>query len=459
MRKNEFVTVTITDMTNTGEGIGRADGYTLFVQHAVPGDTVRARITRPKKGYAYARAEEILEASGDRVTPACPSAGPCGGCTLQCLSYEAQLRQKKQFVERNLSRIGGFRDLEVCDVIGMDDPWRYRNKAQYPVGTDAKTGRITAGYYAARTHSIIPQGDCLLTPVWHGEIVAAILAFAEKKNIPAYDEKTGEGLLRHILIRDGFRSGETMVCLVLNGDILPEADALVRRLLALPEAGPRIRSICINVNEENTNVILGRRVLPVYGEPLIRDTLCGCTFRISPLSFFQVNPAQTEKLYGKVKEFAGLTGKETVYDLYCGAGTIGLTLSADAREVYGVESVPQAVEDAIANAAANGAVNTQFFAGKAEEVIREGRFDGRILPRPDVVIVDPPRKGCDRKLLDSILAFSPERIVYVSCDSATLARDLKILCEDGKYAVRGVQPYDLFPQTCHVETAVLMTKK
>ncbi|MCR5294325.1 MAG: 23S rRNA (uracil(1939)-C(5))-methyltransferase RlmD, partial [Lachnospiraceae bacterium] len=465
MQKNELLKIQIEDMTNEGEGIGHSDGFTLFVKDAVIGDTVLARVTRPKKSYAYARVEQVLLPSPDRIAPACPKARSCGGCRLQELSYERQLAFKSDIVKRNLMRIGGFSDVPMEAIIGMNEPFRCRNKAQYPVGSSRKEpGKLTTGFYAGRTHDIIDIRDCLMTPSRNADILKLILAFCEKNRIPAYDEKNGRGLLRHILIREGFGSGEVLICLILNGRKLPKAQKLVEELLALspfPD-GTVIKSICLNVNEKRTNVILGNEVLPLYGPPFIFDTLGGSSFRISPLSFYQVNPIQTAKLYRTAVEFAGLTGTETVFDLYCGIGTISHFLARNAKEVYGVEIVPEAILDAKENASRNGLANAHFFTAAAEDVAARGYFDEKTpLVHPDVVVVDPPRKGCDSSLLQTIRALAPDRVVYVSCDSATLARDLKILCGEGdgaRYELKRVRPCDMFPHTGHVETVCLLSK-
>ena len=452
--KNDIVRTEIVDMTNEGDGIGHVDGYTLFVKDAVIGDTVIAKITRPKKSFAYARLQQILVPSPDRVEPRCPVARQCGGCRLQAMSYEKQLAFKEGVVRRNLERIGGFRDILMEPIMGMEEPWRYRNKAQYPIGTD-KEGRLVAGYYAGRTHSIIDIRDCALSPEKNEEILRTVLAFAEEYKISAYDESTGTGLLRHLLVREGFSTGQVLICLVINGRKLPKSDVLVSRLKEIFG----VTSICLNVNTKRTNVILGQEVIPLYGESWIMDTLLDYSFRISPLSFYQVNPAQTVKLYGKAVEYAALTGEETVFDLFCGIGTISHFLSSKAHEVYGVEIVPEAIEDAKANAQRNGATNMKFFAAAAEDVAERGYFDEENpLVRPDVIVLDPPRKGCEESLLRVIRELAPDRIVYVSCDSATLARDLKILCE-GMYELERVCACDMFPQSCHVETVVLLSRK
>jgi 23S rRNA (uracil1939-C5)-methyltransferase len=350
-------------------------------------------------------------------------------------------------------------------IMGMEDPWRYRNKAQYPIGFSKKDGKIVAGYYAGRTHSIIDVRDCLLSPEHNADILRAVVAFAETYRIEPYDETTGKGLLRHLLVREGFASGQVLVCLVINGKKLPHAAELVERLLKISKTMQAdIKSICLNVNRQRTNVILGDKVIPLYGDPWITDYLGDFSFRISPLSFYQVNPAQTVKLYNTAIEFAQLTGRETVFDLFCGIGTISHFLARAAKEVYGVEVVLQAIEDAKANAVRNGVTNAKFFAAAAEDVAERGYFDEENpLVRPDVVLVDPPRKGCEESLLRTIRKLGPDRVVYVSCDSATLARDLKILCEseseiESGYSLERVRACDMFPHATHVETVCLLSK-
>ncbi len=468
MNKNETVRVTIEDLSKTGEGIGHVNGYTLFVKDALIADTVLAKITKPKKQYAYARCEKILTPSPDRVEAPCPVARACGGCRLQELDYAAQKRFKEKLVLDSLTRIGGFgeEDLHLKPLLGMDTPFRYRNKAQYPVGMvkDGERTRLAAGFYAGRTHNIIETRDCLLTRKINGSITEALLTHMKKYKIPAYNEKTGKGLVRHLLIREGFQTGEILVCPVINGMDFPHADEFVQSLLALNQQSKdgQIRSVCFNVNTKKGNVILGDTVIPCYGESWITDRSGGLEFRISPLSFYQVNPSQMEVLYTKALEGALLTGKETVYDLYCGIGTISLFMAQKAKEVYGVEIVPQAVEDARINARLNRIQNAHFYAGAAEDLVVSGKFDDDTpCPKADVVCVDPPRKGCAPELIETIKKMAPQRIVYVSCDPATLARDLKLLAggENATYRIESVQPVDMFPQSVHVETVVLMSRK
>ena len=477
--KNDIVTVKIGDIGTEGEGIGKLEGFTLFVKDAVMGDVVEARLVKVKKNYAYARLEKVLTSSPLRVKPVCPYHKQCGGCQIQAMSYEAQLQFKENKVKNNLVRIGGFDQLFIESVmepvVGMEQPWHYRNKAQFPVGTD-KDGRIITGFYAGRTHSIIANTDCALGVEENEPILQKVLAYMQNEKVSAYDETTGQGLVRHILIRKGFTSGEIMVCLVINGKSLPKEDRLVSTLREIPG----MTSIWLNYNTKNTNVIMGTEGRVLWGQNTITDVIhrrsieeinsgkdClrydskenapqGITFAISPLSFYQVNPIQTEKLYSLALEYAGLTGEETVWDLYCGIGTISLFMAQCAKEVHGVEIVPQAIEDARKNAERNHIENATFYVGKAEEVLPRLYEEEHIFA--DVICVDPPRKGCDEACLNTIIKMVPKRIVYVSCDSATLARDLKYLCENG-YEIRKVRAVDQFGQTVHVETVVKLSLK
>ena len=476
--KNDIVTVKIEDIGTEGEGIGKLEGFTLFVKDAVMGDVVEARLVKVKKNYAYARLEKVLTPSPLRVEPVCPYHKQCGGCQIQAMSYEAQLQFKENKVKNNLVRIGGFDQLFIESVmepvVGMEQPWHYRNKAQFPVGTD-KDGRIITGFYAGRTHSIIANTDCALGVEENEPILQKVLAYMQNEKVSAYDETTGQGLVRHILIRKGFTSGEIMVCLVINGKSLPKEDRLVSTLREIPG----MTSIWLNYNTKNTNVIMGTEGRVLWGQNTITDVIhrrsieeinsgkdClrydpkenvpqGITFAISPLSFYQVNPIQTEKLYSLALDYAGLTGEETVWDLYCGIGTISLFMAQRAKAVYGVEIVPQAIEDARKNAERNHIENAAFYVGKAEEVLPRLYEEEHIFA--DVICVDPPRKGCDEACLNTIIKMAPKRIVYVSCDSATLARDLKYLCENG-YEIRKVRAVDQFGQTVHVETVVILSQ-
>ena len=455
IKKNDILTVEITDTGIEGEGIGKTDGFILFVKDAVIGDTVQVKVMKAKKNYAYAKLEKVLVPSPFRVQPPCPFHRQCGGCQLQPLSYEKQLEFKQNKIRNNLIRIGGFspEHIDACmePIIGMEDPWHYRNKAQFPFGYD-KEGNVVTGFYAGRSHNIIANTDCALGVEENKTVLETILAYMKKYGVSAYDETSGKGLIRHVLIRKGFASGQLMACIVINGNKLPEEKALAEELWKIPG----MTSVSINVNTERTNVILGKKVRVLKGEEKIEDTIGDVVFRISPLSFYQVNPVQTKKLYGQALEYAGLTGEETVWDLYCGIGTISLFLAKKAKKVYGVEIVPEAIADAKENAARNGITNAEFFVGKAEEVLPQKYEEEGVYA--DVIVVDPPRKGCDEKCLETMVRMRPERIVYVSCDSATLARDLKYLGEMG-YEVRKWRGCDMFPGTVHVETVVLLSHK
>lgn len=518
-QKNQIYTVEIEDIGTEGEGIGKVDGFSLFVKDALPGDVAKVRLTKVKKTYAYARLEEVLTPSDDRVEPPCPFHRQCGGCQIQALSYEKQLSFKQSKVENNLVRIGGFPAEMIKKImepiIGMDEPWRYRNKAQYPFGY-GKDGEIITGFYAGRTHTIIANTNCLLGAPENQEILEIILDHMRRYQVPAYREETGEGLIRHVLIRKGFSTGELMVCTVINrrkeeirrnqnaGTWIPGQNELADRLAMVHG----MTSISVNFNDEKTNVIMGAETVTVWGKDKIRDAMHlfrvdgekfiktdrSVTYEISPRSFYQVNSVQAEKLYSTALDYTGLTGRETVWDLYCGIGTISLFLAGQAGQVYGVEVIPEAVEDARENARKNGITNAAFFVGEVEKVLPEfyerereesiisggerktadksgadiaeksedrpeespaGRAD---MCHPDVIVVDPPRKGCDALCLETILKMRPERIVYVSCDSATLARDLKALCEGG-YELKRARVCDQFCQGVHVETVALLSQQ
>ena len=450
-RKNDLVTLEIEDCGIDGEGIGKADGFTVFVKDAVIGDTVTAKIIKAKKNYGYGRLMEVLKPSPYRVEPKCEFARQCGGCQLQALSYDQQLVFKTNKVKGHLERIGGFTDIPMEPIIGMDELFHYRNKAQFPVGRN-KEGKIVTGFYAGRTHNIIENRDCALGVAENKEVLDRVIAHMEKYEIEPYNEATGKGLVRHVLIRYGYFTKEVMVCLILNGNKIPKEEQLVKSLCEIPG----MTSITINVNKKHSNVILGEEIRLLWGQEYITDRIGDISYQISPLSFYQVNPMQTQKLYAKALEYADLHGQETVWDLYCGIGTISLFLAQKAKFVRGVEIVPAAIENAKENAKLNGLENTEFFVGKAEEVLpREYKKNGVYA---DVIVVDPPRKGCDETLLETMVEMNPERIVYVSCDSATLARDLKYLCERG-YELRKVCPVDQFGMTVHVETVVLLSQQ
>lgn len=461
MRKNDIVMVTIEDIGVNGEGIGKVDGYTLFIKDGIIGDKVEAKIMKAKKNYGYARLMKIIERSPYRAEPRCPIARKCGGCQLQEMSYEKQLEFKYNKVRGNLERIGGFApeflNRVMEPIVGMDEPFYYRNKAQFPFGTDREGNPVT-GFYAGRTHDIIPNTDCALGAPVNKEILDLILAFMKRYNVPAYDEKAGKGLIRHALIRYGFTTKEIMVCLVVNGTSIPHSEELIQELTKIDG----MTSISLSRNTKRTNVIMGDSYEVLWGQGFITDYIGKVKYQISPLSFYQINPVQTEKLYGLTLEYAGLQGNETVWDLYCGIGTISLFLAQKAKKVYGVEIVPQAIEDARNNAKINGIRNAEFYVGKAEEVLPEyyrkyGENHPEGKAHADVIVVDPPRKGCEESVLETMVAMQPGKIVYVSCDSATLARDLKYLRGRGYDMERG-RAVDLFPMTVHVETVVLMSR-
>ena len=462
MNKNDIVTVEITDIGVSGEGIGHVDGYTLFIKDAVIGDVVEAKVMKAKKNYGYARLMKVITPSEYRVEPKCAFARRCGGCQIQEMSYDRQLVFKDQKIRGNLERIGGFTkdqiDTVMQPVVGMEHPFGYRNKAQFPFGTD-KEGNPITGFYAGRTHDIIANTDCALGVEQNREILEIILQYMRENKIKSYDEKTGKGLIRHALIRYGFKTKEIMVCLVVNGKKLPKAERLIEKLIQIEG----MTSITISPNTRRDNVIMGDSYEILWGQGYITDYIGNVKYQISPLSFYQVNPVQTEKLYGLALEYADLKGDETVWDLYCGIGTISLFLAQKAKQVYGVEIVPQAIDDAKENAKINAIDNAEFFVGKAEEVLPEyyaeyEREHNGETAHADVIVVDPPRKGCEETLLETIVKMQPEKVVYVSCDSATLARDLKYLCANG-YEIKMCRGVDQFPQSVHVETVVLLSHK
>lgn len=449
-KKNDILTLKIEDIGHDGEGIGKVDGYTLFVKDAVIGDVVEAKVMKAKKNYGYARLMKVISPSPHRVEPLCPYAKQCGGCQIQTMSYEEQLRFKENKVLNNLKRIGGFQEIPMEPILGMEEPFYYRNKAQFPVGTDTN-GKLITGFYAGRTHSIINNRKCYLGVEENEQVLDRVLGWMERHGIAAYNEETGKGLVRHVLIRYGFVTKEVMVCLVINGAGVPEKEELIDSLQEIPG----MTSITTSSNTKRTNVIMGEKITLLWGQCYITDYIGDIQYQISPLSFYQVNPAQTKVLYETALEYAGLHGDETVWDLYCGIGTISLFLAQKAKQVYGVEIVPEAIEDARRNAKLNQIENAEFFVGKAEDVLPEKYQKEQIYA--DVIVVDPPRKGCEESVLDTMVQMQPERIVYVSCDSATLARDLKYLCERG-YELKKVRAVDQFPQGVHVETVVLMSK-
>ena len=508
-KKNDTVKLEITDLTAEGMGVGKIDGYALFVKDAVVGDVLDARIVKTKKNYGYARIERIVSPSAMRIPARCILARRCGGCQIQEMDPKGQLDFKQNKVRNNLIRIGGFDPAFIDEVmepiIGMEDPWRYRNKAQYPIGTD-KDGNPVAGFYAGRTHSIIPCTDCALAPSENSTILGIILEHMRRHDILPYDERDGSGTVRHVMIRKGFATGEIMVCLVIKqadvrssyGSGSPEKgqntgcmssgkrvmgnDRAQSRRIGLKEQEesesydrkdteteyirgqseligklrevPGMKSVCVSINNDNTNVIMGTEIHTLFGSDRISDVLLGKKFEISPLSFYQINPVQVERLYGTAIEYAGLTGSEEVWDVCCGIGTISICMTEKAGRVHGLEIVPEAIEDAKRNAALNNVDNVDFICAAAEEYL-PAYMD---MITADVVVLDPPRKGMDEAALAAIADVAPEKIVYVSCDSATLARDLKYLTDRG-YKLKKVRCTDMFSQTVHVETVVLLTQR
>ncbi|HEY4389765.1 MAG TPA: 23S rRNA (uracil(1939)-C(5))-methyltransferase RlmD [Paenibacillus sp.] len=480
--KNDEVIIDIIGMNHDGEGVGRAEGYTLFVAGALPGEQARVKVLKTKKQYGYAKLLELLQTSPQRVAAPCPIYHQCGGCQLQHLSYSGQLEWKRQHVVDALERIGKLTvvkeeensaesdegkisrgsealdlakqtdsaPIKVLPTLGMSEPWRYRNKAQVPVGvTD---GALVGGFYARSSHRIIDMETCLIQHESNDDVVARVKEIARRLGISAYDEESGEGLLRHVVVKVGFRTGDMMLVLVTNGDKIPRVNEWIE---AIRNEIPAVVSICQNVNKRQTNVIFGDVTRVLWGREAIYDYIGDVKFAISARSFYQVNPVQTEALYGKTVEYAGLSGKETVIDAYCGIGTISLFLAQHAAKVYGVEIVPEAIEDACRNAELNGMDNVTFEVGASEDVIPAWKEQGI---EADVIVVDPPRKGCDPRLLETILEMKPERVVYVSCNPSTLARDLRVL-EDGGYRTVEVQPVDMFPHTVHVECCSLLVRK
>lgn len=455
MNKNDIVTVEITDIGVSGEGIGHVDGYTLFIKDAVIGDVVEAKVMKAKKNYGYARLMKVITPSEYRVEPKCAFARRCGGCQIQEMSYDRQLVFKDQKIRGNLERIGGFTkdqiDTVMQPVVGMEHPFGYRNKAQFPFGTD-KEGNPITGFYAGRTHDIIANTDCALGVEQNKEILEIILQYMRENKIKSYDEKTGKGLIRHALIRYGFKTKEIMVCLVVNGKKLPKAERLIEKLIQIEG----MTSITISPNTRRDNVIMGDSYEILWGQGYITDYIGNVKYQISPLSFYQVNPVQTEKLYNLAIELAGLTGKETVLDAYCGIGTIGIIASRKAGQVIGVELNQDAVRDAVNNAKLNQISNIRFYCNDA------GRFMVNMAERgdrADVVIMDPPRSGSTEEFMDSIKKMGADKLVYISCNPETLARDLRYMKKLGYRVDGNAVGVDMFAETYHVETVVLIQRK
>ena len=451
MTKNDIIQLHITAMTSDGDGIGRTDdGMVVFVPNTAVGDVIRARILKVKKSVAYAKIEEILTPSADRITPDCDVCSQCGGCVYRHISYEAELKLKRQKVIDAVTRIGGLSADLVIDIIPSKNIDCYRNKAQIPVALD-QNGKPLMGFYARHSHRIVPKQICKLSPEIFNQIAIDFYSFIEKYPFLIYSENNRKGI-RHLYLRYAESTGDVMVCVVAGKDDFAHSEELFNSLV---EKYPSVKSIVININPDDTNVILGRKNRLVYGAPALTDTLCGLSFDISPLSFYQVNRSQAERLYEKAREYAALTGKETLLDLYCGTGTIGLSMAKDCKTLIGAEIIPDAVENAKKNAEKNGITNARFLCADAAQAAEQLRAEGI---QPDVIVVDPPRKGLTADLIETIARMSPERVVYVSCDPATLARDLKLFTEKN-YSIKEITPCDMFPRTSHVEAVVMMSRK
>ncbi len=450
LRKNQKITLSITGMTAEGSGVGKHDGMAVFVPMTAVGDIIECTIVKTGKSFCFGKCDKILEPAECRIEPDCPQFKKCGGCVYRHISYEEEVNIKRQRVNDAVKRIGGL-DIECEEILSAENPDRYRNKAQLPCRADG-CGKLQLGFFASHSHRLIECTDCLLQPEEFAAIEAAFKRFVDETKTEIYNETTHKGRVRHLYLRSSALTGEIMVCVVVNGNGLHHEDLLVQMLR---EASDRISGIVINRNTEKTNVITGRKCRVVWGNEYITERLCGVDFRISPLSFLQVNPVQAERLYNKAAEYAGLSGKETVLDMYCGAGTIGLTMAKKAKQIIGAEVVPEAVADAWKNAEANGIENVRFIEGDAAVAAAQLREEGIT---PDVVVLDPPRKGCDISLINTISKMDPKRVVYVSCDPATLARDMKLFAERG-YKPGRLAAVDMFPRTAHVETGVLLSGK
>ncbi|KRD82601.1 RNA methyltransferase [Bacillus sp. Root147] len=450
VEKNEYIDVAFEDLTHDGAGVAKVNGFPIFVQNALPGESGQVKVIKVKKGYAFGKLIKHHTISEQRVEAPCPVYKQCGGCQLQHVSYEGQLQFKQKQVKDVMARIGHLPDVPVHSTLGMNDPWRYRNKAQVPVAE--REGGLVAGFYQQRSHDIINMDACLIQQQANDDVVQAVKSICEKHDISAYQEQKHKGSLRHIMARYGLVTGEIMVVIVTRTAELPNKKRIIEDII---EAVPNVKSIVQNVNSKRTNVILGNQTNVLWGEEYIYDYIGDVKFAISAKSFYQVNPEQTKVLYDKALEYASLTGEETVIDAYCGIGTISLFLAQKAKKVYGVEIVPEAIEDAKRNAELNGIYNAEFEVGEAEVVIPNWYKQGI---KADVIVVDPPRKGCDEALLNTIIDMKPKKVVYVSCGPATLARDLAIL-EKGGYETVEVQPVDMFPHTTHVENVAVLTLK
>jgi 23S rRNA (uracil1939-C5)-methyltransferase len=450
VKKNDYIDVVFEDLTHDGAGVAKIDGYPLFVPNGLPGEKAKVKVIKANKGYGFGRLMELVEKSPYRVEISSSDTHKYGGCQLEHISYEGQLKYKENQVRQVLTRIGKLDDVKVHPILGMDNPWHYRNKAQVPVGE--KDGKLIAGFFKPRSHEIVDTDESLIQLPEINEAVHAVKNICNELKISAYNEESHSGVLRHIMARFGKQTDELMVVIVTKTSEIPQKDRLVEEITARL---PKVKSIVHNINSKRTNVILGEKTKVIWGSEVIHDYIGKVKFAISALSFYQVNPDQTKVLYNKALEYAELSGEETVIDAYCGIGTISLFLAQKAKKVFGVEVVPEAIEDAKRNAELNGITNAEFAAGEAEVVIPKWYKEGNVA---DVLVVDPPRKGCDEALLQTIIEMKPKKVVYVSCNPATLARDLRIL-EDGGYKTVEVQPVDMFPQTTHVECVSLLVKK
>lgn len=448
LQKNDNIRITVDALTSEGSGVGRYEGMAVFVRGTVPGDEIIAHIIKCSKSYAVGIIEKIITPSPSRIESDCPYSSKCGGCSFRNMTYDEELKYKKQRVADAIKRIGHL-DIPVDEIIGADSLDGYRNKAQYPVSID--DGELCAGFYAYKSHRIIPCNDCRLQPIEFECGLDAFSKWAEAEDVTSYNSNTGRGLLRHIYFRKGFSTGEIMACAVINGEEIPNSELLIS---LLKEKVKGLKSVVLNINTEKTNVILGKESITIWGEDYICDELLGKRFIISPNSFYQVNHSQCERLYKKASQLAGLAKSETLVDLYCGVGTIGLTMAHQVKELVGIEIVPQAVENARQNAKINNIDNARFICADASTGAKMLKEQGI---EPDVIVLDPPRKGCDSSLFETIEQMNPNRIVYISCDCATLARDMVILKEKG-YTAKGVTAVDMFPRTPHVECVVLLTK-
>nr|WP_263323728.1 23S rRNA (uracil(1939)-C(5))-methyltransferase RlmD [Neobacillus sp. Marseille-Q6967] len=450
VKKNDYIEVIFEDLTHDGAGVAKVDGYPLFIPNGLPGEKAKVKVIKANKGYGFGRLVELYEKSPYRVEIPKEEAHKYGGCQLEHISYEGQLKYKENQVRQVLTRIGKLEDVKVHPILGMDNPWHYRNKAQVPVGE--KDGKLIAGFFKPRSHEIVDTNESLIQLPDINEAVQTVKDICDELKIPAYDEEAHKGVLRHIMARYGNQTGELMVVIITRTADIPNMSQLVEEIVARL---PKVVSIVHNVNSKRTNVILGEKTTVLWGNEVIYDYIGDVKFAISALSFYQVNPVQTKVLYDKALEYAELNGEESVIDAYCGIGTISLFLAQKAKKVFGVEVVPEAIEDAKKNAELNGITNAEFEAGEAEIIIPKWYKAGN---KADVLVVDPPRKGCDEALLKTIIEMKPKKVVYVSCNPATLARDLRIL-EDGGYKILEVQPVDMFPHTTHVETVALLKRK